>query len=659
MAKARTDFLTENEIDGSNGKDKFEDLQKQCEAEYNLAWKHQKPKKDEWEVRLKLLNNQKRDKDKVGDTTMFTIHQTILASLYMDRLSVTWGAKEQGDEEVAENLNALSKNDYDEMDKDILDYNWDWDTLFFGRGLVDISRWKRDPANNIYIPLPRNVDPIPLLRDPRAQSVNGNAEGSGAARFLGWEEKMTKSALEDHPHIFDDIKFTELKFGSGTRSILSDAIEARDQAQGNQTQKMEGESALGVNAEYDITKWYTHYLMGGKVKKVIVYLANDRTKVIGIQELKKDYWPIQDRSLYPHSHDWDGTSIPDLTEDKQRARAIAQNLGLDAMKADLYPMYIYDSSKITNRNDLNFGFNKFIPADSKGESLMNALVPMNKANPNMQLLDFVYNTLDISAQKATATPEIQQGQMSGEKRTLGELNIVASKVDTRYSLSAKVFGWSEKRFWGLHWYGMYKENFKEDIDEKVLRLTGAFGAKWRPLKKDNIIAKIDPDVTIESQVLSRAKQLEERQALTEYFGIALQEPTANRRWGLKKLGKLNGLEKDELEHLFPPTVDELEAEEENKKLNNNEFVEVKREQDHNVHNLIHGRANDTDATRAHMMTHHKALMIRRESPELFPETMDETAMQAPGSAQIAPPSGGAPKLMGAVRPSQTSNAPSL
>ena len=64
-------------------------------------------------------------------------------------------------------------------------------------------------------------------------------------------------------------------------------------------------------------------------------------------------------------------------------------------------------------------------------------------------------------------------------------------------------------------------------------MVGAFGAKWRPLGKDNIIAKVDPDVKIESQVLSRAKQLEERQALLSYFGMALQEPTANRRWGLK------------------------------------------------------------------------------------------------------------------------------
>ena len=51
--------------------------------------------------------------------------------------------------------------------------------------------------------------------------------------------------------------------------------------------------------------------------------------------------------------------------------------------------------------------------------------------------------------------------------------------------------------------------------------------------------------------------------------MALQEPTANRRWGLKKLGKLNGLKKDEIERLFPPTIDEQVAEDENEMLNEN------------------------------------------------------------------------------------------
>ncbi len=614
-------------------------LARQIEAEYILSWKHQQPRLTKQLVRLKLYNNQKRDLKAVGDTTLFTIFQTVLASLYIDRLTVEFGGKEDGDDEVAENLDSMAKQDYTDMEKDELDFDWIWDTLFCGRGIVALHEYERDPDNNIFLPIPENIDFLSFLRDPRATSVNGNRAGRGAARFLGRPIKMTKQAMKDHPHIFDS-DFRGIKIGGGTRELLQKAQEARDIAQDRQTQKRDSEKELGVNAEYDVLEWHTHCKVKGKIEKVKVWLVNERSKVVGLQvlksEAKKIFWPLLDRPLYPTSHDWDGTSIPDLTEDKQRARAVAQNLGLRAMKADLYPSYIYDSNKITNRAHLiKGGFNKYIPMDSKGERLDTAIMPLMKARPNMALLNFIYESLEISAQKATATPELKQGMLSEKQRTLGEINITASESDTRYSLSAKVFGWSEKRFW-RQWYRLYKDNFKDNIDEKILRIKGAFGAKWRPLGRDNIIANIDPDVEIKSQVLTRARQLEERQSLTGYFGLALQDPTANRRWGLKKLAKLHGLEKDEIDRLFPPTIDERIAEDENEKLSRDEYVEVLAEDDHNVHLEMHSKAADTNATHAHIETHKKALTIKKTNPEWFPEEPEEAAFTPPGTEKLLP-----------------------
>ena len=641
--------------------DKYKSLASQIQAEWDIAWKHQQPKLAEHEVRLKLYNNQKRDKDAVGDTTLFSIFQTVLASLYADRLTVEFGGKEEGDEETAENLDVMAESDYTDMEKDEVDFDWIWNTLFFGRGLLALHEFERDSENNIFLPIPEVIDNLSFLRDPRATSVNGNRKGHGAARFFGRPIKMTKHAVKDHPHIFDS-DFRGIKIGGGTWSLLQKAQEARDTAQGRQNTKFAGEEALGVNAEYDVTEWHTHWKIGSKVEKVKVWLANDRAKVIGLQvlksEAKKVIWPVIDRPLYPTSHDWDGTSIPDLTEDKQRARAVAQNLGLKAMKADVHPSYIYDINKITNaRKKFKVGFQKFIGVDPQGSgSIADSVLPLNKAKPNLALLDFIYNSLDASAQRATATPELKQGMVSQQQRTLGEINIVASEADTRYSLAAKIFGWSEKRFW-QQWYRLYKENFKEDIDEKVLRLVGAFGSKWRPLGRSNIIARIDPDITIESRILSRAKQTEERIALTQYFSLALQEPTANRRWGLKKLAKLNTLEKDEIERLFPPTIDERIAEDENEKLSENEFVPIQREDDDNSHLETHAKAADTNATYAHIEAHKESLSFKKVSPELFPEEEEVTAFQPPAaSPQIAVPPG-VGQASKPIAPSQAPGAP--
>jgi len=597
--------------------EKHEGLAKQVQLEYEVAYKHQKSKKDEYLVRLRLYNNQMRDKDAVGDTTMFTIFQTVFASLYTDKLSAVFTGREEGDDEVAENLQALAEYDYDEMGKDETDFEWDWDSVFFGRGICGLSEFVRDPEKNIFVPIPEVYDPTTFLRDPRATSINGNhLSGRGGARFFGRELRMTKNQMKENPNFFKINDYNELKYNVGTKSLLNIATDARTEAQGNQKQIDTNESGFGANTEHIITEWNTHREIDGKVRKIKCWLGNERKTLLGVKVLSEGKWAVLDRPLYPTSHDWDGTSIPDLTEDKQRHRAVAQNLGMKVMLADLYPMYIYDINKVKNRSDLNFGFNKFVPSDGDVNS---AIQPMRKGQLNMNLLDFILNSIDISAQKATATPELQQGQLSGQQRTLGEINIVASKVETRYSLTVKVFGWSEKRFWE-QWYRMYKENFADDIDEKILRIKGAFGTKFRPLTKDQIITKrLDPDITIKSEVISRAKQLEDRQVLGNFFALILQDPSTNRRYAMRELAKLNGMKSDEINRLFPQSIDERIATKENEDLNDDTFVMVNSEDDHNVHLEIHSKANATESTRTHIETHIEALSLKKKNPALFPQ----------------------------------------
>jgi len=315
-------------------------------------------------------------------------------------------------------------------------------------------------------------------------------------------------------------------------------------------------------------------------------------------------------------------------------------------------MYIYDTNKVTNKKDLKIGFNKFISADGKNEPIGNAIQPLIKARPNMPLIDFVYTTLDISAQKATATPDIQQGIQSEKNRPLGETNILKSGVDTRYSLAAKVFGWSEKVFWQF-WYKGYYDYFSDDIDEKVLRLKGAFGAKWRKLDKKDFITHISPDFQIESRAVNRAKELEERQSLTGYFTLVLADPTANRRYAMRKLGKFYGMKKDELDRLLPPTIDERVAEEENDKLNEDEFVGVLREDDHNIHLEVHSTAKDTPSAKAHIETHKKALMIKKTNPEFFPQDQGATDFQD-GKPTPTPTPGSNQPINRPITPSMTS-----
>jgi len=204
----------------------YSSLIDQVKVEYKLSWWFMKPKIDEWALRLKLYNNQKRDKEAIGDPLLFTIHQTVLASLYNDRLSVDFSGRESGDEEVAENLNSLAEFDYDDMVKNELDYDWDWDASFFGRGLMLMMEFSREHK----IPMPEVIDIMTWLRDPEATSANGDRRGRGALKFGGREIRLTKNEMKMSKIYFD---YENLKIDtSDIRSLVDQNMQARAEAQG-------------------------------------------------------------------------------------------------------------------------------------------------------------------------------------------------------------------------------------------------------------------------------------------------------------------------------------------------------------------------------------------------------------------------------------------
>lgn len=576
-------------------------LIEQIESEYSIAWDFTKPKIDSWAVRLKLYNNQRRDKEAIGDPLLFTIHQTVLASLYNDKLAVEFLAREEGDEEVAENLNNLADFDYDEMLKAEIDYEWDWDASFFGRGLLLAMEFSR----KLKCPCPEVIDPMCWIRDPRAVSINGDIKGRKAMRFGGREVRLSKNEMRI-AGIYSD--FEDIKTdNTDAHSLVDQNSDLRSLAQGTgDVSKMK--DLKGDNADLRLLEWFTTY----KGEKLLVTLADDRKKIVRMSKIGNKYWPIIDRPLYPISHDWDGVSIPDLTEDKQRSRAIVQNLALAGVKTGQHPTYLYDSNKIKNRGNLNIDFNKHIPVDGNPTGSIQIV----ERQAVKQEVQWILDTLDQAAQRATASPEIQQGMQSENKRTATELNLQTTKVDTRYSLTAKIWGWSEKKFWRIGWYDLYKKHFKKDIDEKVIRISGAMGAKWRKLTADNIIALTDPDIKIESRILSDVKKINELQKYRLFIqDVAATDPqNANLRFALRKIGRLSGFSKEDVEQILPPNVDELTAEDENNKLDNEQRVDVQVYDDDFVHMVIHNKAAESPYKYAHIEAHKKAIMLKRVNP---------------------------------------------
>lgn len=618
--------------DGALESRDFSDLIRQVEVEYQIAYDHQRNKTQKNLSRLKLYNNQRKDESRVGETTLFSIIQTVLAALYENQLTATFSGQEDGDTDISENLYNMARYDYKLMKKPILDYFWDWDTCFFGRGLVEFDEFDR--SKKYMCPVPRKMNPAAFLRDPDAASVNGLMKGESGMRFGGemiMLRKMDVTQKNGYFNYLDQNKEFCLSFDDEVDSLIKRATQERDAAQGLQT-RLEGYQTkdMGDNMKYPVLKWYTYY----EGKRVRVFLSNSRKKVIKFQEIKGEIFPIIDRPLFPHSESWDGVSIPDLVEDKQRHKSAMINLGMDTAKSQIHPGYLYDEDRIKNTGDIKkMGFNKMVGVKAGGSDLRGVVVPMTKASPDMGLVNYILQALDSSAQIATASPEMQQGQLSDEKRTLGELNMVQANVGKRQSLGSKVFFWSEEAFW-QQWYWLYKQYFKDDIDEKIVRIRGAYGTVWRPLTKENFSYVNDPDIDIEDVVNAESRNARERILFQSFGQFIMADPTANKRYLERKLAKLNGMEHDEIDRLLPPTIDELIAEEENDKLSNDEYVPINMKEDHVAHWDIHAKAAETPAKEAHLKATRLAMQIRRDQPELFPQQQQsvQNAGETPDSA---------------------------
>lgn len=632
-ARKLTPFKVQEEV--LEGKKDYGEIIQQIEQEYQLSLTTAFQRTSRWLERLSLYNNQVRDKTKVGYPLVYYVHQAVHAALFDDKLQVTFKGREEGDQDNADNLTSLADFDYNEMQKDQHDEAWNWDAEIFGAGYSLFNNF--DVATKT--PIPQVIDPTIVLRDPMATSINGDRNGDGASRWFGWEIYAAEYELEKNPAYFN---LDKLVMGNDElTSLTGKARRARNKAQGRPT--LDNWENLTQNYKYGILRWFTH--IDGEL--YLVELANNRTEVIRCQKMPKGWGiPVIKRNFSPISHDWDGVSIMDLLEDKQRYGAKMMNLAGEIVQADLNGMWIYRGQGFNKDQDFNFKFGKWIQYNGK-ESLEDAARPLQMKQVS-QGAKYVMDWLEMASQKAAATPQTKLGQSEKGADTLGENELISSGSDTRFSLTAKIYGWSEKQFW-YQYYKIYEEYFGKGLGAKIARLEGPFGTKWKELYPKNLITsnQLGPDIEIESRVISEAKKARQLNMVGTVAPLVLQDPQADQMYFKRKVTKLIW-PKDEVERIFPVTNDEYQARDENEKLNEEEYVNVKVTDNHVVHLREHASAKDNKSTQAHIKGHRFMIEIKRQLQNhpmgsIFPQMPEEQAAQSQQNNPTPTPTQSAPK----------------
>ena len=615
----------------------------QIKQEISVSREYVKDKRETFRQRFKLYNNQRKQTDKIGDTSIFNVMTTMLAIYYSDEMQVSFQGREVGDTTQAANAEHIAKFDYDEMEMDIINYQTQWDRLFFGVGIRQISEWNEQTKT----PIAKHLSALAWLPDPK-----GGIDAKNY-RWHGFELEYTRGEMTEERGFFN-LDLLPKKTANKEASELEQNRIAYQEAQGlSNTDHQMGDSD---NAAYDMVDIFT-MLKGddGIVRKYLVTVDDGVTAIFRCEEIepvtpkeKKNParvpFPITLNYYMPQTEDPFGVSIPDLVEDKQRAKSIFKNLRIAAEKARIYPMYLYNRDKILNRRDLDFAFNKFIAV--RGDVGDNIVMPLNKTSSRLGESLNTEAALDADIEIATGASKNSQGVMSEQQRTLGEQEIVQANANLRYLLGSKINGWGERRFWKL-WYRLYRQNFPAS-EKKIIRIQSALGAQYSQITRKAFITNEDPDIVIASKLDIENKRNRDRIAFASIAPLFFSDPSlpaSSRNFSKRHMLRLNGLAPEMIEIMVPDTPDEAWAKVENELLSkNSNEPEIKLEEDHLSHIVIHSQAEKTDATMAHIKAHYTAYI---ESGQRERDQMTQQAALAGGGAMNAASSAAAGANAGA------------
>jgi len=599
----------------------------QAKQEIELSRKFVQTKRQEFRDRLKLYNNQRKQRDKIGDTTLYNVMNTLLAVYYTDDLEVTFAGREVGDITQAANTDDIARFDHEEMEMDVLNYLTQWDRFFFGVGIRELAEWD----NYRKTPKPKSLDPLSWLPDPAGYLLVKNF------RWHGFENEYLKSELTSEAGFFnvEDLSARDSNKGSErdqTRDFMREA-------QGLDNPEM-NESRFS-DVVFDLIDLYT-CIQGddGIKRRYILTVSDDLKTLVRCEELmpvtdeEKESpdrvpYPITLNYYSPTRSDPFGVSVADLVEDKQRAKSVLKNLRIAARKADLYPMYLYNRDKILNRRDLDFAFNKFIAV--RGDVGDNVVLPLNKQSLKQGEILNDEQSMAADIEAAVGTDKITQGVLSDQSRTLGEVQQTMANANLRFILGTRINSWGEKRFWKL-WYRSYRQNLSAS-EKKVIRLRSAVGNRFSTFVRKDFITKEDPDIRIVSKFQLQQERTRDRLAFTSVFPIIMQNPTkpeSSKLYAERKMLRLLGMPEDEIAVIAPDTPDEIRAKQENELLSRNQKVKVDvASEDHLSHIVVHAQAEPSAALDMHISMHREAYYMSGQAAKDQMMRM-QTAMQKSG-----------------------------
>lgn len=559
---------------------------------------------------LVLLNNLQRGDENIASTLLLTLFQRIMSNLYDDKMQVKFVPGEEMEQKKVASLNILAQNDHREMDMPRLDYDWTWDTLFFGRGYMETLRF--DKVRKIM--KPHVINPLVFGYDPFFENPQ---------EWRYYWKWISKSSNEVNrlikAGVIKNIKSAD-ELPSGIDPYLWEYKIIRERAkyatpQADDTYKGDIHQILeffGYDKDGDkCVKWLDRDF--SKViyeSKLDLQDGEDFIGPMGEVVKTDSQWPIVVKEAFREPHSTVNFSVADLLEDKHRARSVLLNLAFLAAKDKANPLYVYNPDLVKDVTQL-FSRQIYQHIPISGDPAL-AISPLNTDAALDPSLQAFMNMLNQEAADPVGTGGADT-EKTGGKETATEAAIQQQLNDLAQSLQSKVMQFGAAEFWS-HWYKRYVRYTKAG-DEKIATIVGVKGMTFEKIDLGEIKTKYPPGVLVFSAKEAEYKELVERRDLMQLlpdFQATLSPDGMRNFHKYVFLPKFQSLDPQTIDILLPDTIDEIKAAQENERLGENEMVEVLNTDNHEQHLAVHAQCKNSWAKWIHIQWHEELLSQQRQ-----------------------------------------------
>lgn len=556
-------------------------IRNQINQEYKEAFDYLSVRKQLWVKQLILFNNLARPITAVSSSLLPSLFQQLLGFFYNDKMLVKFQPQDEADYQKIENLNKYAEQENFEMKKMIIDYDSLWDSLFFGTGYVEVSKFDKT-LKRVF---PQVINPLSFFYDPYFSEPQN-------WRYYGkWILKPRHSLLK----LFKkgEIYCSPDEIPDGVEENLWNYISQRDTArQGTPTTP----TSLSPNRIYQILEFYT---INEEGKRIRVWFDKNLNKCLKIDDkINQQEWEIVVRKVTREPHTNLTTSKVDMIEDKHRAQSVLLNL--INIKATDYatPIYEYNTNLVKDKSVfLSRQINQHIPVEAIG-----AIAPLSKEVPVDSPMLAYLSLLEGEAGKASGAAGIAfpaKRKMSATEAALRQqVSEVVSSVDIKLLMSSEIEFWSQ-------WYRRYHENLKEGDELKVRIISPEGHMKFESLKRKDIISERAPSVLVVSSTEKEYKELVLRRDLMQQLPIFTKTLPPHALKNFLKYFYLPKFVPDVkmLDVIYPKSIEEIKAEQENAELERNILARIDQADEDETHLYIHYRASNTAAKWAHIFAH--------------------------------------------------------